>query len=70
MQENALLNMQSLYLISKFSFFIDENTLEIFVYKHRIFQFQMKPIHSAYTFNLWIQVVCKKNNMLKKEYTF
>ena len=52
MQENALLNMQSLYLISKFSFFIDENTLEIFVYKHRIFQFQMNPIHSAYTFNL------------------
>ena len=52
MQENALLNMQSLYLTSKFSFFIDENTLEIFVYQHRIFQFQMNPIHSAYTFNL------------------
>ena len=26
MQENALLNMQSLYLRSKFSFFIDEST--------------------------------------------
>ena len=30
----------------------------------------MNPIHSAYTFNLWIQVVCKKNNMLKKEYLY
>ena len=55
-------------LYRNFPFFIDENTLEIFVYKHRIFQFQMNPIHSAYTFNLWIQVVCKKDNMLKKEY--
>ena len=41
MQENALLNMQSLYLISKFSFFIDESTLEIFVYSAEYFNFRL-----------------------------
>ena len=56
-------------LDQNFPFFIDESTnFELCTLE--IFQFQMNPIHSAYTFNLWIQVVCKKNNMLKKEYAF
>ena len=52
-----------------FPFFIDEST-NFEMCTLEIFQFQMNPIHSAYTFNLWIQVVCKKYNMLKKEYLY